>query len=147
MKMNIRVASTEDQEKLIAFLEKAELDTIGIAEAIDHFLLVEDEEGELSATIGIEILGEHGLLRSFVIQPGLGERDLFHLFDHMLHFARSKQLKEVYLATNKEGLFVFFEILGFATVGRQYLPKQFYESERLKPILDVDNSIFMKFSL
>lgn len=147
MKMSIRVARIEDLDKLIAFLEKAELDTLGIAEAIDHFLLMEDEEGEISATIGIEVLGGNGLLRSFVVQPGMGERDLFHIFDHILHFARGKQLKEVYLATNKEDLFVFFEILGFATIGRQYLPKEFYQSERLKPILDVDNSIFMKFSL
>ena len=58
MKLTVRIATFEDIDILKAFLEKAKLNTKGINEMIDSFLIMEDEDGQLKATIGMEQFGD-----------------------------------------------------------------------------------------
>ena len=67
MDMVIRRAKAEDLSKLISFLGQAKVGTNGVEKTIDCFLMIEDEMGNLQATIGIEPLGQVGLIRSLVM--------------------------------------------------------------------------------
>ena len=109
MKLAVRIATFKDIEILKAFLEKAKLNTKGINEMIDSFLIMEDEEGQLKATIGMEQFGESGLLRSLVVTASTSENDLLYLFKEMFLLAKNKEIKDLYLATNKLGC---YEICG-----------------------------------
>lgn len=147
METIVRNAMVEDKERLILFLEAADLGTIGVEEGIDYFLLVENEAGAIQATIGIEPLGDVGLLRSLAMTEGMTENDLLLIFEQMLALAREKQLRSLYLATNKPISIPFFAMLGFAKVDKEKLPEQLYQSGHVKNILIVDNSLFMSLNL
>ena len=103
MKLTVRIASFEDIDILKAFLEKAKLNTKGINEMIDSFLIMEDEDGQLKATIGMEQFGVSGLLRSLVVTASTSENDLLSLFREMFLLAKNKEINDLYLATNKLG--------------------------------------------
>ena len=65
----------------------------------------------------------------------------------MLQLAKEKGMSGLFLATNKGGALGFFELLGFKPVDRDDLPTEFYKSEHILHVLNVDNSLFLKFSL
>lgn len=147
MKLTIRIATFEDIDILKSFLDKAKLNTKGINEMIDTFLIMEDEEGQMKATIGMEPFGESGLLRSLVVTANTSENDLLYLFKEMFLLAKNKEIKDLYLATNKLGPMKFVGVLGFQPVDKDQIPIAFLSSEHVKHILNVDNSVFLKHSI
>jgi N-acetylglutamate synthase-like GNAT family acetyltransferase len=148
MQARIRKAGKQDLGKLTEFLTKANLGTEGLTdETVDYFLLLEDERGELRGSLGIEAFDGFGLLRSLVVSAGQAEKEIFILFTQMLQLAKEKAMNSLYLATNKREAVSFFELLGFQSVEREELPTPFYDSEHIRHILNVDNSLFLKFSL
>ncbi|MFZ0444420.1 MAG: hypothetical protein WAM95_07260 [Bacillus sp. (in: firmicutes)] len=147
MKLTVRIANFGDIDILQAFLEKAKLNTKGINEMIDSFLIMEDEDGQLKATIGMEQFGASGLLRSLVVTASISENDLLSLFREMFLLAKNKEIKDLYLATNKLGAMKFVEVLGFEPVDKDHIPMAFSSSEHVKHILTVDNSVFLKHSI
>ena len=147
MKLTVRIATFGDIDILKTFLEKAKLNTKGINEMIDSFLIMEDEDGQLKATIGMEQFGASGLLRSLVVTASTSENDLLSLFREMFLLAKNKEIKDLYLATNKLGAMKFVEVLGFEPVDKDHIPMAFSSSEHVKHILTVDNSVFLKHSI
>lgn len=148
MQALIRRAKKEDLGILQAFLSRAGLGTDGLNDdSIDYFLLLESEDGTLKGTLGMEAYTEFGLLRSLVVAPGQAEKEIFVLFDQMVQLANEKGMKDLFLATNKSVALPFFELMGFQRVEREELPSEFYQSEHIRHVLNVDNSLFLKFSL
>ncbi|MBV7505183.1 hypothetical protein KW850_07935 [Bacillus sp. sid0103] len=148
MQALIRRAKKEDLGNLREFLTRAKLGTDGLTdETVDYFLLLENEDGTLKGTLGMEAFTEFGLLRSLVVTPGQAEKEIFVLFDQMVQLAKEKGMKGLFLATNKSVALPFFELMGFQRVEREELPSEFYHSEHIRHVLNVDNSLFLKFSL
>jgi N-acetylglutamate synthase-like GNAT family acetyltransferase len=147
METMIRCANEEDLQNLVDFLERANLGTEGLKETVEYFLLMEDENSRLRATIGVEPFGQNGLLRSLVVSPGMTEKEILMLFEQILRLTRDKNIKTLYLATNKITSLSFFEMLGFSTALESTLPEDLYQSEHIKNILNVDNSIFLKIEM
>jgi amino-acid N-acetyltransferase len=61
--------------------------------------------------------------------------------------AKEKGMKSLFLATNKNVALPFFELMGFQRIEREELPTEFHQSKHIRHVLNVDNSIFLKFSL
>jgi N-acetylglutamate synthase-like GNAT family acetyltransferase len=148
MQALIRRANKQDLSNLREFLRSAKLGTDGLTEdTIDYFLLLENEDGTLKGSLGMEAFTEFGLLRSLVVTPGQAEKEIFVLFDQMVQLAKEKGMKGLFLATNKSVALPFFELMGFQRVDRDNIPSEFYQSEHIRHVLNVDNSLFLKFSL
>lgn len=143
----VRCAQLEDMDRLAAFLEAANLSTDGIKDAIEYFLIMENDSGDIKATLGIEPHGEVGLLRSLVMSASASENDLFVLFEKILMLARDRNLNSLYLASNKRNSLDFFRLLGFKQEETEQLPEVLFESDHVKHILTVDNSFFLKLSM
>ncbi|MFL6555493.1 MAG: GNAT family N-acetyltransferase [Bacillus sp. (in: firmicutes)] len=148
MQSLIRRANKQDLGSLRDFLSRAKLGTDGLTdETVDYFLLLENEDGTLKGSLGMEAFTDFGLLRSLVVTPGQAEKEIFVLFDQMVQLAKEKGMKDLFLATNKSVALPFFEIMGFQRIEREGLPTEFYRSEHIRHVLNVDNSLFLKFSL
>jgi N-acetylglutamate synthase-like GNAT family acetyltransferase len=148
MQAVIRRANRSDLYILKEFLTKASLGTNGLSEEMaEYFLLLENEEGTLVGTLGIETFGETGLLRSLVVSPGQAEKDIWLLIGQALQLANDRGIKEIFLATNKRAVLPLFELLGFNPVPKEAVPKELYQSEHVQHILNVDNSSFLKFTI
>lgn len=143
----VRFANQEDAARIIAYLKEAKLETAGVSDSIDYFLIMEDDRKEIKATIGIEPVGNCGLLRSLAIASSLKEAELLYLFDQVLTLAKEKALSTLYLATNKPESLAFFRLLGFSSVKKEHLPEALIRHNHVQHILTVDNSIFMELKL
>ncbi|MBA4536624.1 hypothetical protein H1Z61_05575 [Bacillus aquiflavi] len=144
MQTVLRRANKCDLPKLIDFLDRANIGTEGITSSVDYFVLMEDVNCNIKTTLGIEPLGEIGVLRSLVLTPGTSEEELLALFEQILHLAKEKEMKEIYLASNKQETVPFLEMLGFSYTGMKELPKKIFESEHVSHLLTVDDLFFMK---
>ena len=147
MAMIIRRATREDLPRILSFLDQAKVGTNGVEKTIDCFLMIEDEMGNLQATIGIEPLGQVGLIRSLVMSSQATEQDFHLLFAQIVLLAQEKGIEDLFLATNKVGAVNLIEQLGFQFVDKKQLPEILFESEHVLHILTVDNSIFLKLSV
>ncbi|HJV16051.1 MAG TPA: GNAT family N-acetyltransferase [Bacillales bacterium] len=148
MEAVIRRASQNDLFILKEFLTKANLGTNGLTEEmVEYFLLLEDDEGELVGTLGIEPIDERGLLRSLAVASGQAEKDIWLLIEQALQLAKDRGIKELFLATNKTGALPLFELLGFQKVPEKALPQELFQSEHVRHILNVDNSLFLKYAI
>jgi N-acetylglutamate synthase-like GNAT family acetyltransferase len=147
MGTTIRFATRQDTLKILAYLHEAQLATEGVAEAIEYFLVMEDEKGAILATLGFEANGSAGLLRSLAMSPKLNEADLLSLFQQMYLLAKEKKLTTLYLATNKPSSVAFFRSLGFRELETNDIPKALTDFQHIKNISAVDNSIIMENKL
>lgn len=148
MQAVIRCANKEDLSGLREFLTRANLGCVGLTEeTVEFFLLLEDEDGAIKGTLGMEVFTECGLLRSLVVSPGQAEKDIVLLITQMMQLAKEKGLRSLFLATNKGVALPFFELLGFEKVARDQLPVEMYSLEHIRHVFNVDNSLFLKFSL
>ncbi|WP_102273603.1 GNAT family N-acetyltransferase [Cytobacillus massiliigabonensis] len=147
METIIRCAREEDSTRVELFLEEAGLSKDGVQASIDYFLLMENQIGDIKATLGIEPLGKVGLLRSLAMRPDRTEKDLSLLFEQILILARDRQLNTLYLASNKKSSLEIFRLIGFTEEIIENLPDELFQSEHVKHILTVDNSFFLKLSI
>ncbi|WP_394238611.1 hypothetical protein [Niallia oryzisoli] len=143
----IRCAITDDVDNLKIFLERAGLSAEGVKGTIDSFLIMEDEIGDIQATIGIEQFGEVGLLRSLVMTSQTMKNDVYILFEQIFLLATEKGMKEIFMATNKIGAVKLVELLGFQQIKKSELPPVLSRAGHVQHILTVDNSVFLKISL
>lgn len=143
----VRNAQIEDLGKLSKFLQEAQLSTDGLADCIQYFLFYEGEDGRIAATLGIEPIGEIGLLRSLVMTAGVGEKEILMLLEQMLLLARDRGLTDLYLASNKESSFLLFTLLGFKPRDSRNLPDKLLGSTHVQHILSVDNCYFLHLSI
>lgn len=148
MQAIIRRASKQDLARVKEFLMRAKLGMDGLTEeTVDYFLLLEDEDGTIKGSLGMEVVEEYGLLRSLVVSPGQAQKDILMLFNQMLQLAKEKGLNSLFLATNKSVALPFFELLGFQQLEQEELPEALTHSEHIRHVLNVDNSLFLKFSM
>lgn len=139
----IRTANVNDIEQVRVFLGQAEVSAEGIESIIDHFILMEDHEQNILATLGIERIEEDGLLRSLVISPGVDQTNLLTLFKSAISLAKHKEISGLFLATNKQASIQFFAMLGFSQVEEDLLPNHIKNSNHIAQLLENADPMFM----
>lgn len=108
----IRKAQISDYENILLFLTKAQLNVENIADCLENFLLVVDENGELKATIGFDVENKKALIRSLAILPSITEKELLLLIEECIVHATKLEVEAIYLLAKKHTnaqLFYFFE--------------------------------------
>lgn len=60
MKEQLKLAEVKDCGRIQSFLTKAGISSEGVAESIHHFVIMEDENDELLATVGFEKMESMG---------------------------------------------------------------------------------------
>lgn len=145
MELMMRRAEESDYAKVIRFLEKAGLGTAGITKESAGLFLLAERDGTIQGSIGIEQYGDSGLLRSLAISPGMNEQALLAMLEQMLILAKNAGMKALYLATNKRNAIPFFEMAGFCMIVRNELPPEFFNSQHVLNILNVNDSIFLRY--
>jgi amino-acid N-acetyltransferase len=77
--------------------------------------------GQLAGSVGLEVLGSLGLLRSLAVAPEFRGRNLGHaLWTRLRDEARAREIRQLYLlTTTAQGLFLAW---GFGRVAREVVP-------------------------
>jgi len=117
----IAFATPADLSAVRALLDRYELPTTDLeAKHLEQFLVCR-VGGQLAGAIGLEVLGDVGLLRSLAVAPEFRGRRLGHALWTRLHEeARRRGIGHLYLlTTTADGLFSGW---GFRRVGRDVVP-------------------------
>jgi amino-acid N-acetyltransferase len=119
--LRIRPATPADLPRVRARLQQAELPLDGLEEHFGAGFVVAVAGEELIAVAGVEVHGQHGLLRSVAVSAerrgsGLGQR----LVRDRVDWARGRGLTSLSLLTTTAA--AWFDRLGFATTTRAALP-------------------------
>ena len=120
--MRIRRAETADRGAVLRLLRDFDLPTVGVDEAMEGFFVAEAADGSVAGTVGLEIHGRHGLLRSLAVDPayrgdGLGGE----LVGRVVEAARRAELDGLYLLTTTAA--DYFPRHGFRIVDRGSAPE------------------------
>jgi N-acetylglutamate synthase-like GNAT family acetyltransferase len=143
----IRIANNRDVDSLKEFLNKAGLSSNGVEQCLDYFVVMEDEKGALLATLGIERVEQDGLLRSLVVSENLDQFHVLKLFQCIMTLARKRELKKLFLVTNKQSAVEFFRMLGFEKMQKDEIPENLLTSNHFRNSMNVEKSVYLWVSL
>jgi amino-acid N-acetyltransferase len=123
-------AQPTDLSAVLALLRAADLPATGVAHSFGDFVVARCD-GELVGSCGLEVHGEHGLLRSAVVAPGLRGSGLgTRLVAATVEAARSRGLRTLYLLTTTAR--PFFLSRGFRDADRDSAPAGIRDSWEFK---------------
>ncbi len=132
MSIVVRLAKKNDMINMLQLLEKANLNTEGLAENLDNFLVVEDvrqSEPYMVGMVGLEIYGDLGILRSLVLRSESWNSKVgVELLSLIIGYGWKKGLREIYLMTQISQ--DFFEYWGFVEVTWDDLPEHLRQSSQ-----------------
>ncbi len=112
----IRPANSKDFEKVRLHLQEAKLVLEGLEDHLQHFILIENENG-LVATAGLEVYGQEALLRSVAItQEQRGKGFGQQITRAIVEYAQQLKVQKLVLLT--ETAEPFFTKLGFRQISR-----------------------------
>ncbi len=127
---SIMPASDGDRAELAALLAACALPIDGLDDGFPSGFAIARLAGELVAVAGIEVWGDHGLLRSVAVAPARREHRLATaVVADRLAWARARHLASVSLLTT--GADRYFARFGFAAVARAALPAELARSTQL----------------
>lgn len=144
MNQQVNKASEEDLGSIARLLKEYDLPTqdIGVSD-IEFYILKEGEN--LVACIGLEIIGETGLLRSLAIEKESAHQGIgTQLVKFILDESSAKQLKSIFLLT--ETAAPFFTKLGFKTIERNSAPEAMQRSTEFSELC-AETAVCMKIDL
>lgn len=126
----LRAAGPDDLAAVLDLLVAAALPTEGVPEAFPNFVVAE-RAGSVVAAGGLEIVGDHALLRSVVTHPeergsGTGQA----VTSHLLSVARTRGLASIWLRT--ESAEKFFERFGFRPVKPSAAPPEIEATDQFQ---------------
>lgn len=144
MPILLKNASPAQAPDLIDFLQKVNLPTSDLPNDLSGFTIAFDGE-QIVGSAGIELLGNRGLLRSVAVAEThrnhqLGQR----LFAAALDYARSHEVREVFLITNTAER--YFEKNGFQEIERSQVPKEISQTEQFSALCP-STAVVMKMEL
>jgi amino-acid N-acetyltransferase len=139
---SLRSAVAADLPELEALLDQASLSSIGVAEALDHFV-VAVSEGRVVGTVGLEVYDSDGLLRSAAVDAtlrgaGIGQR----LVERILADAVGWGIRTVYLLTTTAER--WFQRFGFEPTSRAEVPEAVKSSVEFREICPASAAVMMK---
>jgi len=125
----IRRAEPRDLPAVLALLAEAQLPTEGVADHL-HSFFVDDDDGRIVASAGLELHGEVALLRSLAVASdsrgtGLGAA----LLRRALSDAQGRAGDVYALTTTAER---YLSRFGFEPVPRDAVPRRLFESRELQ---------------
>jgi amino-acid N-acetyltransferase len=130
MTIILRQAMQHEANDLLKLVGKAGLQSEGIKESIQNYLVVVSSDGETIGTVGLELIGKDGLLRSFVLKQKYStESLLLKLIDKILVYSKEKGVETLYLLTKAGHV---FEALSFKKVTEENTPKHIQNAEHVK---------------
>lgn len=117
----IRRAKREDITRIQQLVDQAGLHTNGIEQNVDNFLIMEKDthststsEQPLIAVVGIELIKQNGLLRSFVINDKSDQFNILEIMRAIIDYSKKNSLQKLFLCTKQPSSIRLFHMLGFA---------------------------------
>ena len=99
---------------------------------LENFFVIQDS-GQIVGSVGLEICGEFGLLRSLALSESLrGQGIGTRLVGHIEEYARSKNIRLIYLLTTSADQ--FFTHLEYQTIVRENAPTPVQETTEFQSI-------------
>jgi amino-acid N-acetyltransferase len=142
--INISSAAPQHREAIVTLLRDTRLPTEDLPPTLDHFFVATDGTSVVG-TIGLEVYGECGLLRSMVVHPnqrsgGIATRLVQALEDN----AQAQGVRCMYLLT--ETAPDYFQRKGYERISRENVPDAIKASSEFSTVCPA-SAIVMKKTL
>ncbi|MEI4790027.1 general stress acyl- n-acyltransferase [Bacillus sp. FJAT-53060] len=143
MYYQLRMATEEDVPAINAFLEKGQAKGgVTIAERT-AFVVMEDADGKLAGSLGLEQLNEHeGLLRSLVISDKLGQGHIVSLFQSVHTLGEKRGVDTFYVVANHSSSHDFLALMGFSLL--EEIPDSVWVSTHAKESLGKKQAVVLQ---
>lgn len=138
----LRMAESKDALKLKEFMTIAGVSTAGVEENIASFVIMEDQQEEIAACLGIERYEQDGLLRALVVSDKLDQAHILSLFKSAGSLGKKMAVSRLYLITNRQSSMDFLKFAGFEAVDGE-VPGHLLHSEHVKESMQKKGATLM----
>ncbi|UFH56786.1 arsenic resistance N-acetyltransferase ArsN2 [Spirosoma sp. KNUC1025] len=141
MSIAIKPADAEQVPELAQLLNRNHLSADDLPQDLSHFWLAV-ADGQIIGSIGIEIYGQVGLLRSVCVDENYRSRGIAQkLFNTAHEAARQQSVSNLYLLTTTADR--YFERFGFQRVNRSEAPESIQQTTQFS-LLCPSSAVVMK---
>ena len=138
----VRAATSKDFAAVVELLQSGNLPVEDISTKLPDFFVIEDG-GEVVAAIGLEPYGEHGLLRSMVVDPEYRNKSLAAvLLKRLLLHAIEQRITRLYLITTTAEK--YFSKKGFVVLDRERVPASIAASREFSMLCPSTATVMIK---
>ena len=135
----ILFAKKEDKQSLEKLLSDSGLPIEDLPLGLENFFVIKDED-IIIASVGLEISGNYGLLRSLAVAQDYQGKGLANaLYLEILELAKKQTISTIFLLTTTADR--YFEKLGFIRVSREETPFEIQQSQQFSSICPSTASI------
>jgi amino-acid N-acetyltransferase len=139
-----RLALATDLQDISRLLAMYDLPTADVHEHLPHFIVAINGQG-LVGCIGLEIHGEHGLLRSLAVDERFRNQGIARkLYRRLLAVAADNGIRQTHLLTTTAE--EYFRRLGFNTMDRTSAPAGIKESQQFRTLCSSE-AVYMTKSM
>ena len=143
---NMRFASKQDVDNLLAFLGQVQIYDIRIPDMYSQFMLLEVDDA-IQAVIGYERAGNAALLRSLVFSPNVDQMQLLGFLETFLEQLYKLEIEDLYLVTNSKNSVPLFGLFGFRLVDKDRVPAAIASLEHFAGSIERENSLILNCQL
>jgi len=125
-------ATTREYDAICALLQECALPSQDIRAHLSDFVVAQDGE-RLAAVVGLQVVGQAGLLRSLAVQSDYRGRGLAQaLVARIVAHAHARAIAKLYLLPTTADK--FFERLGFEVTERSAAPSEMLATEEFQSL-------------
>lgn len=143
---NMRFASKQDVDNLLAFLGQVPICDTRIPDMYSQFMLLEEDDA-IQAVIGYERAGNAALLRSLVFSPNVEQMQLLGFLETFLEQLHKRGIEDLYLVTNSKNAMPLFGLFGFKLVDKVRVPAGIASLEHFSGSVERGNSLILNCQL
>lgn len=136
-----RNATPADYESVTSLLLQENLPVEDIETGLPHFIVATDN-GRIIGSIGLEVFGSIGLLRSMVVDPGYrGKGIAIGLIDSLRAKSAELGIQDLFLITNTAER--FFSNRGFKTIARDSVPEPIRQTREFSHLCPASSAVMI----
>ena len=137
----IRSATHLDFSEVCNLLELQNLPTADLPTSLAHFL-VEEMDGRIVGSIGLELYGTAALLRSMAVSPSHRNKGIASkLVSQLIIAAGEKRVRSIYLITNTAEL--YFKKRGFVQISKDEVENEVLASGEFNGLCPASSTVMM----
>ncbi|SDB86392.1 hypothetical protein [Shouchella lonarensis] len=139
MGMAVRKMEETDLLAVQAMLARARVETKIEQKACDQFVVIENEEGTLVGTVGLEKTGTYGLLRTLVLDaektyPAM----MIEFLQVCIAYAQAEGVETLFAVS--AGEMALLSALGFTKVTREMLPTEIAQLDHYQQVTQTEDA-------
>ncbi|WLR41662.1 hypothetical protein LC087_12385 [Bacillus carboniphilus] len=123
----LKIAEEQDYSKLAEFISYVKVDWDRFKEICEAFIILQDKDDKVVASVGLEIVENNGLVRLLIVTPEIGQAYALSLIEGIEQLKAKYKLEKLFVKASTEPAEELFGLIGYYKMEKGDIPEKVAE--------------------